>query len=102
MPLGEWVRRLGASPPKRICCFMVRIPGGSPEYKIAVRSIAPHGELPLDRSHQVSACLWTVATERLKQKEHGSGIKSLTEKAPYKSYNAFDGVSIGDNVSRNW
>jgi len=26
MPHREWVRRLGASLPKRICCFMVRIP----------------------------------------------------------------------------
>jgi hypothetical protein len=47
MPLGEWTRRLGALPPKRMTASW----SGSPdptEYKLVAHSIAHNGRLPSD------------------------------------------------------
>ena len=49
MPYREWVRRLRASLPKRICCFMVWTCRGSNRIQGCGATLrAAHGELPSD------------------------------------------------------
>src|SRR5229473_3425165 len=72
MPYREWARRLGASPPKRICCFMVRVPRGSNRIQGCGASFAPNWRALLGSSPSVST---------LSARPHWS---DLTGESPYK------------------
>src|SRR5712691_6683078 len=71
-PYREWARRLGASPPKRICCFMVRVPRGSNRIQGCGASFAPNWRALLGSSPSVST---------LSARPHWS---DLTGESPYK------------------
>src|SRR5260221_13566117 len=51
MPSGEWARRFGASPPKRMAASWSGSNADPTEYKVAARCFAPNGGLPSGRSH---------------------------------------------------
>ncbi len=72
MPYREWVRRLGASPPKRICCFMVRIP----------RGIQPNTRLRRElRAQLAGSPRFVSAVSILSACPH---LSDLTGESPYK------------------
>src|SRR5260221_13049483 len=51
MPSGEWARRFGASPPKRMAASWSGSNADPTEYKVAARCFAPNGGGPSGRSH---------------------------------------------------
>ena len=81
-PVREWARRPGALLPKRICCFMVRVPWDRTEYKIAGQ-----GRCPGSASSPRFTVDWPPTSSMSTSRGLTSGrssIQSLTCKAPYK------------------
>src|SRR5438128_825180 len=78
MPYREWVRRLRASPPKRICCFMVRVPQGSNRIQGCGASFAPNWRALLGSSPPSEAPLHA----RFDRLDRRKPIQALTIEVP--------------------